>query len=408
MKRKIRLAIVSGILHQTLGGPTVVLGRHFHALRREMDVTVFGVAEPWQREAVEHALPGCHIFPLTWPRRWFRGAGLTEALRTALVAYDVVHAHMLLDHPVWAAWRVARQTGKPFIITPHGSLMAPWRYQTGHKRLYRRLILDTMLQETTFLHVLNTQEARACRQAGVTTPVRVIPNGLEDIEFQRTNDATLARKRWPMLANRRILLYLGRLWEGKGVGDLVEAWATLAGEPCATSWLLVLAGPDYRGYQKRLLAQLEKQGMPHDTTGQGRVFLTGEVTGQAKADLWTLATGFILPSHSEGLSSALLEAMAAGLPSVYSRACHFPELAHAMGGLEVPVGSEGIRDGILKLLHMSTTDRIQMGLRARELAQKRFTMTQVASGLHAMYREALQRPPTPHHPAGIRRDTPCP
>lgn len=391
MTDKIRVAIVSGILHHSAGGPTTVLSRHFQALRQTMDVTVFGVAEAQHIDEVQKNLPGSHVFPLTWPRRWFRGTGLAEALQTSLPNYDIIHAHMIWDHPVWVAGKIAKQGQIPLIITPHGSMMAPWRYHRWHKKLYRHLILDKIFQEAAFLHVLNHQEEQACRQAGVTTPIRIIANGLEAAEFQQTGEKSQALQRWPQLAGKQVLLYLGRLWSEKGLGDLLEAWAKLADETNATPWILVLAGPDYRNYRQILLKKMQTLHISYDGTPQSRVFLPGEVSGQAKADLLTLASGFILPSHSEGFSSALLEAMAAGLPAVYSEGCHFSELAQCGGGIEVPIGPDGTLAGIRQLFTLNHSDRTQMGMRAKALAKNSFTMEKVASDLHALYQEAIQK-----------------
>ncbi|MBF0161859.1 MAG: glycosyltransferase [Magnetococcales bacterium] len=386
MTGTIRLAIVSGLLHHTQGGPATVIHRQFRSLRSVLEVTVLGVASPQQQEEVRQLLPGSQLFAPAWPKRWFRGAGLTAALWRTLPDCDVVHAHMLWDHPVWAAWRVARALRKPLIITPHGSLMEPWRYQSWHKRLYRLLLLERMLRSTAFLHVLSQQEAEACRRAAVPTPIRVVPNGLEAEAFQHPGSAEAAVLRWPRLAGKRILLYLGRLWEEKGVGDLQTAWANLCHSECAADWHLVLAGPDYRGYQQHLLRQQALLGI------QERVSLPGVVTGRALADLFALASGFVLPSHSEGLSSALLEAMAVGLPAVYTQGCHFPLLAHHAGGIEVPCGTLGLQAGLCRLLQMDDSGRRHMGHQAKQLAQRDFTMERVSAALCALYREALQPP----------------
>ncbi|MBF0399293.1 MAG: glycosyltransferase [Magnetococcales bacterium] len=388
MSGKVSLAIVSGLLHHSQGGPAAVVQRQFHALTPHAEVTVLGVAPVWQQAELQRDLPGCHLFPPVWPQRWFRGAGLLEALWRVLPNCDVVHAHMLWDHPVWAAWHVARALNKPLIITPHGSLMEPWRYQAWHKQLYRRLLLDRMLRSTAFLQALSPREEQACRQAGVATPIRVIPNGLEPAAFLPTGTAAGALERWPFLTGKRVLFYLGRLWEEKGVVELVTAWAQLCHEGTTHGWHLVLAGADYRGGRQRLLQQLQQLGI------QQQVSLPGEVTGLAKADLFASGSGFVLPSRSEGLSSALLESMAAALPAVYTQGCHFPALARWGGGIEVANGTEGVQQGLRQLLALEESSRRQMGARARELARQEFTMERVTRALLAVYQEAIHQQAT--------------
>jgi len=381
--KRLRLAIVCGPVHPSLGGPASVVSKHFYALSRMMDVTVFGVAEKDQISRLKETLPGSQISPAVWPHRWHRGAGFTETLCSELRNFDVVHAHMLWDHPVRTAWLGAKRAGIPLIITPHGSLMEPWRYQAWHKRLYRWWAANAMLSDAAFLHVLSRHEERACRRAHVNTPIRIIPNGLESVAFKRRGEAGRARQHWPALGEKQILFYLGRLWEGKGLGDLVQAWANLSPKTTA-QWILVLAGPDYRKYQNKLTTKIRKLQIAKS------VFMPGPVSNMLKADLFALASGFVLPSHSEGSSVALLEAMAAGVPALYSQGCNFPELAKDGGGIEVANGPVGLGDGLVRFLAMDVATRKRMGETARTMAQSSFTMDRVADELGQMYSDAIK------------------
>ncbi|WP_130470376.1 glycosyltransferase [Candidatus Magnetaquicoccus inordinatus] len=379
MKR--RLAIVSALLHSSHGGPATVVRHHYHALRQIMDVVVIGVAPLAQHAELLDEFPDCHLFPPAWPQRWFRGHGLADALWQILPDCDVVHAHMLWDHPVWAAWRTAHSLKKPFIITPHGSLMEKWRYQAMHKRLYRWLLLDHMLCHTSFLQALSEQEKSACQQAGVTTPIRVIANGLHPSAF--LPGTGLAATHCPERQDPPFLLYLGRLWKEKGLDDLLTAWSRLSRDNSTGTWQLLLAGPDYRGYRQHLETRIAREGLSEI------VHIQSEVTGQKKIDLFAKASAFVLPSYSEGLSSALLEAMAAGLPSVYTHQCHFPTLSQHRGGIEVPAGTTGVQQGIEQLLRLSPDERRTMGQQARSLAEQDYTMEKIALALFGLYLEAI-------------------
>src|SRR5689334_12023787 len=130
------VAIVSGLLSESYGGPPAVVRAHVAALSGRADVTVFGVAASQDLPAVRADLPDVLAFPPTWPKRWFRGKGLFASLQSHIRSYDVVHAHMLWDHSVWAAARVAQGAHVPLVVTPHGSLSDIWRYRSLHKRVY--------------------------------------------------------------------------------------------------------------------------------------------------------------------------------------------------------------------------------------------------------------------------------
>lgn len=377
--RKPRVLVVSALLHPRHGGPPAVVASHLHALRDRAEVTVFGLHDGDDVSEILSRFPDARLFPTTWPRRWFRGAGLRRALYDAAAEADLLHAHMLWDHTVWAAWKAAQATHKPLVITPHGSLAQAWRLRGPHKRLYSSLILRPMLADPRVtLHVLNEAEAEACRRAGFAGRMVIVPNGV-DREALLAGASDL-EARWPALAGRYVLLYMGRLWHEKGLDVLLDAWSAMA----RSDWTLVLAGPDYRDYRGRLEQKIETLGLGD------RVLLTGPVDGTAKASLLAGAEGFVLPSFGEGIPMSLIEAAAAGLPTVFTDACNLPALATAGGGREVPAhDADALRRALADLVAMPPAARERMGAAGRELATREFGLAQVGDGLMRLYDEAL-------------------
>ena len=117
-------------------------------------------------------------------------------------------------------------------------------------------------------------------------------------------------------AGARLAVYTGRLHEAKGLSELVTAWAEVADQRLdfarrngpsvdARLWLIG-EGP----WRAALASQIDSLGLGR------RVVLTGSF--DTVDDLLAAADLFVLPSHEEGMSVALLEAMAAGLPIVAS------------------------------------------------------------------------------------------
>jgi glycosyltransferase involved in cell wall biosynthesis len=84
---------------------------------------------------------------------------------------------------------------------------------------------------------------------------------------------------------------------------------------------------------------------------------------------------FVLPSLSEGLSSAILEAMAASLPVIATNVGGIPELVrNGDNGLLVPPeDSAALAHAILHLADNPETAR-QMGIRGRQLIEEQFTL----------------------------------
>jgi len=379
-----KIGVVTGILHPTYGGPSTVVQMHIKGLSAYSTIEIFCVAKRDEVKHISNTFPNAKVFPRTFPDRWFRGKGLKDELIKSAVKLDIIHAHMLWDYPVYAAWRASKLARKPLVITTHGSLSAPWRYKAIHKRIYRRLILDRILNDTSFIQVLNTDEASACREFGVPCNVRVIPNGIPSTEFHCYRDPAGALRKWPQLRDKRILLYLGRLWSEKGLDILPEAWAeTLKDSKNALDWLLVIAGPDYRNYQIKLLSRIKSLGIePH-------VLFTGLIDVKLKESLLAVAECFVLPSHGEGFSMALLEAMAAGLPALYTTECHFSELAANGGGWEISAQKNELVQWLCEIVSFDQEALQAVGKKAWILGRERYTLESVTEELVSLYKEAI-------------------
>ncbi|HEY2146684.1 MAG TPA: glycosyltransferase, partial [Pirellulales bacterium] len=103
-----------------------------------------------------------------------------------------------------------------------------------------------------------------------------------------------------------LAVYTGRLHRMKGLNDLIAAWPrVLKHHPAARLWL-VGEGPEH--------AVLERKARSLGLNA--RVVFAGSFDNLE--DILTAADLFVLPSFEEGLSIALLEAMAVGLPVVAS------------------------------------------------------------------------------------------
>jgi len=381
---KINIKLVSALLHSRYGGPSEVLRLHASGLSKIANVKVYGLSDSADYLSISSNFSDLNVFEPGFPNRWFYAKGLYSTLVNDSASINIFHAHMLWDYPVYAAWKAAKVYKNPLIITPHGSLNNKWRYEGFLKTAYRRLILDRILSDTACVHVLNKEEELACHNYGIKCPIRIIPNGLPMQVFDSSQDPTLAFEMWPELSGKRIVLYLGRLWHGKGLDILPDAWAKSAQVAKKNNWLLVIAGPNYLNYK----ATLEKRIQALDLGGS--VLITGSVYGKAKESLIAAATFFILPSHGEGFSMALLEAVAAKLPVLFTDKCNFTELANCGGGWEVADTAESLAEALRTLLEMNDDFFGNAGLAGWKYARERYSLGVVADQLLEMYKAVLK------------------
>ncbi|MFW5967072.1 MAG: glycosyltransferase [Persicimonas sp.] len=105
------------------------------------------------------------------------------------------------------------------------------------------------------------------------------------------------------------------------------------------------------------------------------------------------ADAFVLPSFSEGLSNALLEAMARGLPVVASDVGGNPEVVEHLGRrwLLAPRDLDAWTARLIQLAEMPGGERDELGERARGVIEEHFSPEVYTEHLEAMYDELLER-----------------
>ena len=378
-KLQMKLGVITSLMHRKFGGPVSVVKSHIDALKEYVEIKVFGLAFREEVPGIESAFPGAFLFKPGFPRRWFRGVGLVDALCEKAGSLDVLHVHMLWDHTVFAAWKAARLHRKPLVITPHGSVSEDWRFESFHKRLYRYFVLNRILNDASAVHALNQSEEIALRRFGYKGRIEIIPNGLPESLFETRISRPNAIQAWPQFAQKRVMLYMGRLWEGKGLDILIPAWAEVSKKAKVNGWQLVLAGPDYRGYEKKLKSLIASRGLENNVT------FTGFLEDNTKKSLLAVAESFILPSHSEGFSMAILEAMAAGLPCIYTNKCNFPELEAAGGGFLTKDEVGPLADTISLIIKNSLGTNKSIGAKGRVLGKKQYTHKMIGQKLLTLY-----------------------
>ena len=222
-------------------------------------------------------------------------------------------------------------------------------------------------------HEISTAHAGAA-------PARVVPLGVKLDAFETLPSPEEFRCRFPETAGRRIVLFLSRLHEKKGLDLLVPAFA--AAKKTAPDLHLVLAGPD-DGVLERTRALVAEHGVQDSTT------FTGMLTGSDKLAAFAAASMFALPSYSENFGIAVVEAMAAGLPAIISDQVNIYREVGGHGTIVVPCEVPALTRAILDLAS-DPARACAMGVEARDTAKKLYDWRNVAAALEILYAEVAQ------------------
>jgi len=264
-------------------------------------------------------------------------------------------------------------------------MLDPWALAQSRwkKRIAGAFYEDRHLKGAACLHALTMAEARSIRAYGLRNPVCVIPNGVHIPAKPAPPHPPWEQAVAP---ENRVLLYLGRLHSKKGLTALLLAWSQFRLQAAARPWRLVIAGTDEGGHCDWLRRLSRVLGT------EATVVFAGPQYGAAKAASLARASAFVLPSQSEGLPMAVLEAWAGGVPMLMTPQCNLPEGFEA--GAAIPIAAPGpieIRNA-LEHLFWTPQERLRaMGIRGRELARQNFSWDSVAREMVSVYEWVLGR-----------------
>jgi glycosyltransferase involved in cell wall biosynthesis len=230
------------------------------------------------------------------------------------------------------------------------------------------------LREADCFVALNRQVSAEFVDIGVP-PERIvhIPNGVDTDKAEPKTDYALG--------HQITVTFMGRLHAQKGLDVLLLAFQQVREELPQFSWRLRLIGAGERR------AQLE--AMARQLAIDGAVEFLGQVD-----DPWPFLSQsdiFVLPSRSEGMSNALLEAMACALPCIATDIGGNNEvIAHLGNGLLVqPDGHEDLASA-LALLATDRKLRERLGQEALRTVGEGYSLDSVANRYIALYTSLLQ------------------
>lgn len=317
---------------------------------------------------------------------WMKNAAARADLAHCLERCDGAHIHGLWDSSSMATAHLAHTKNKPYLVSAHG-MLEPWALaqKALKKRIYGALVERPLLRRAACLHALTLAEAQDYRRYGCRNPIAVIPNA---VEAPALIDSTSWTERFPAINGRHTVLFLGRLHVKKGIALLLEAWRALAVQfPDA---LLVLAGPGEPAYVQQLQTQVRESGLDNS------VLFTGMLDQASKWAALSQAQVFVLPSFSEGLSVATLEALSVGTPVIVTEECHLPEIAQTGCGWQITPDAAQLQGALQDALQQSPEHRAQMSHAARQLVATRFSWAVVCRQMAELYRCVLSGE-TPQH-----------
>lgn len=300
--------------------------------------------------------------------------------------FDLVHIHALFSYSSWAAASAARKHRVPYVIRPLGVLNR-WGL-TNRRRLLKqvwlRFVEAPILRRAAAIHYTSDSErdeaallgAKIAQLRSFVIPIPV--DQMSAVSGQRSDEFLQS---YPKARGKKIVLFLARLDEKKGLDLLLQAFADVKREHGDS--VLVIAGDGPRQFVERLHRQAGDLGIANDT------IWTGFLSGPQKAAAFSAAQVYVLPSYSENFGIAAAEALTFGVPTVLSDQVAIAADAAAAGAsIMVRPDAMEIARAIKQLLK-DPSARETLGRNGKQFAQRSFSTERVSEQLVSEYRKIL-------------------
>lgn len=276
---------------------------------------------------------------------------------------DIIHAHWIIPQG-FIAVIVGRLLNIPVIATAHGG--DAFSLNTD---LLSRLKIFTLKQCKSWTSNTKATAGNFISTTEIAKPI-IIPMGVDIERFQsgHTNKVLCTD-------SRKVILFVGRLVEKKGVKYLIEAFSRLPQKTQDQSTLWVIGDGD------------ERKGLEHQavTLGIKNITFWGQVQNEKLPDFYAAASLFVAPSiidskgDTEGQGVILLEAMASKTPIIATTVGGIPEvIADGETGLLVQQKNSSMLSTAIQFLHSNPKISETYGNHALQYLVKTYSWDSIA------------------------------
>jgi glycosyltransferase involved in cell wall biosynthesis len=284
--------------------------------------------------------------------------------------FDLVHASFWFSSLDWDLPRTCHELGIPIMATFHVAFDTRRSLWGGITNATYRAYAPALARCDRVI-VFGTSQRDLLAEMGVPNEaLRVLPNGV-DVDVYRPGVSRAPE--W--FQAERFFLYMGRVDSEKNVDALLRAFLAVA-PPEGVKLVVMGTGTARRRLQRQF--------------ADPRVVFTGHISDAVRrTEILRGASAFVLPSSVEGLSLAMLEAMACGVPTIATDVGGDGEALRGAGIVIDPTDLEPeLRLAIRQLIEVPGLGPA-LGKAARERVVERFSLERNLDCLIDLYRELV-------------------
>ena len=263
-------------------------------------------------------------------------------IRNDIKNYDIIHIH---EHRQTLAIFVsyfARKNNIPYIVQAHGSVL-PFFQKETLKNLFDKAFGFKILHNASCVFALTEVERKQYIEMGVSEDrIEIVPLGINLEEYEDLVEFGNFRSRFNLGDDEKLILFLGRIHEIKGLDLLIDSFNLLLRDS-SSSIKLAIVGPD-DGYLDILSKKIDENGLKEN------VIVTGPLYNEQKHEALVDCNLFVMPSRYESFTTSGLEAMACGKPLVLTKNNHIWDWVDGNVGLACDDDENSLKDAMKRVL----------------------------------------------------------
>ena len=273
-------------------------------------------------------------------------------IRKDIKDYDIVHIHEHRQTLAIIASYFARKNNIPYIVQAHGSVL-PFFQKEGLKNLFDKVFGFKILHNASCVFALTEVEKEQYLKMGVDEDkIEIVPLGINLEEYENLPAYGKFRSKFNIGENDKLILFVGRIHEIKGLDLLLDAFNDLIVQSNEKNSLenidcssikLAIVGPD-DGYLVKLEEKVKEYSLEEN------VIITGPLYKEEKEEALVDCDLFVMPSKYESFTTSGLEAMACSKPLVLTKNNHIHDWVDGNVGIACEDNKDSLREAIEKVL----------------------------------------------------------
>lgn len=291
---------------------------------------------------------------------------------------DIIHVHGVWSFHAWAAVKWAnKNSSRRLVVSPRGMFDEhAMRLSRVKKAIARFFYVNKLIHRCDLFHALNHSELLSIRKlVSEQKLITEIPNGVESFHIK---EKILSK---PGTMDKISIVFLGRIHPKKGLEDFLSALPKIV---TLRSVFISIAGWGQEKYIDDLKKLVIELGI------SDYIEFCGSKYGEDKIEFLNNAHIFVLPSFSEGLPMAVLEAWQAGIYTLITKECNFGNIEDLPFASEINHNPNDIALNLIQAVDKITNDNTQtISLEAQRYVKSNFSWHNIALKLNEQYTQIL-------------------